>query len=164
MSSPRRFSPSLYRNSRVGPKEAVQNYFTRSSFVGELVQLWGKSAGVAAQDPFSQWHHQRVMELGTFLKQNGHVRDGYKGRAAARKLLGTFMHKLLKYQNVRYLWRFLYLPFAQQVFKALRRRRQESAEYSAFNKSTMCVVLKRNPYKVDHRDYAPYPACSPGNR
>lgn len=147
MSWPGQMSPIL----KAQTKRAVEDYFARDF----LKQLWNEAETMHARG-FDKWHEERASELSKLLADKNcikHVnRRGeptyYDSIAVACKLLNTFMHQLMKYQNFRPLWCDLHLVLDDIVLGRLSRLRQ----YKSL--APIRDALNKNPYTI------PYPIYS----
>ncbi len=119
-----------------GAKKDTEAYFTCETSVGALKNVW--SQAVSAYD---LWHEERVVELAKWIAKR--VRTGYRAEAVAAKLVDTFMHQLVKYEECRYLWADLHLVLDCRVFASLRALARGSVALRAVSS-----VLDQNPYRI----------------
>jgi hypothetical protein len=134
---------------REGAKRDTEAYFTSNSFLAELTKIWKQEI-----HDYDSWHTQRLTELGPRIASkvrqypdHGHQAH-YRPEAVAAKLLNTFMHQLMKYQEPRYLWEDLHLVLDQRVFTALRKLVPRSITLQKVDN-----VLTLNPYTISTDQY-----------
>jgi hypothetical protein len=124
-----------------GAKKDAEAYFTSDISVSAMKSVW--SQRVSAYD---SWHEKRVIELARWMTRR--VRTGYRPEAVAAKLVDTFMHQLIKYEECRFLWPHLHLVLDARVFAALRTLARDSTALR-----TASGILDKNPYRISIEQY-----------
>lgn len=147
MSRPGHMSPILKKKTM----DIVKDYFS-DQFIPRLRDIWSTKSKIE----YYNWHKQRVNEISGILKKRELIKEldknnaptNYKSKAVACKLLDTFMHQLMKYEECRYLYNDLHLVLDRGVFGNLRRLVKS---YSSLE--PIKLILKRNPYTITYEEY-----------
>ena len=144
MSYPGRMGGILKEGAK---KDVIEEYF-KNDF--PLVKIWDNPKEVA---DFDKWHKERVQEFSDKIKLQNCLHDEYKGDevAVAAKLLNTFLHQLMKYEECHYLWANLHLPLDSIVLKKLREI-SKLPEYEKYFSNVEDVIDKK-PYSIKYDQY-----------
>ena len=127
---------------RKGTKQKVQGYFEKDF---PLERLWDHAGQEA--DRFDEFHEKIVFELARVLDENNCLKkENDKSEALAAKLLNTFMHQLMKYEQCRPLWKMLHLPLDRITFNALSRL--DSPSLLPVRK--IITEYKEKPYQITY--------------
>jgi len=117
MSYPSSMSRGPRQVVKKGAKRKIEVYFAAKFPLSALGADVGQVVG-----HYDAWHKHQTRALGSFLvdKQGlGNMRND--SLAVAAKLINTFMHQLMKYDQFRPLWPQLHLPLDGRIFRAFAR-------------------------------------------
>lgn len=139
MSYPGRFGGKL----RGGAKEATQEQF-------ENVYPSKLQAQIAHYDV---WHKKRINQLSHVIKKRNYRQDeNDTSFALSAKLVNTFMHQLMKYEQFRYLYKHIHLPLDRTVFQRLCRAENGHNELHCLRK--LVEPFTEHAYRFDANTYA----------
>lgn len=137
MSYPGRISGGKKPIVRAGTKKDLESYFANRF---PLADLWRHPKTVVRK--YDMWHAQRCREIGRLLRPQL-ATPGNKPKAVASKFLNTYMHQLIKYEELRPLWEALHLPLDARICRGLRRL--ESAALAMIRRE-----LSISPYQLTY--------------
>lgn len=123
-----------------GAKRAIEEYFVHEF---PLPKVW-KDPRKIAKD-YDGWHKKQTAGMVEALEE-WRIKE-----AVAAKLLNTFMHQLMKYEECRPLWKELHLPLDGQVFKALKKKQGHFKSLVKLMEKD--GILHKNPYSIDYSEY-----------
>jgi hypothetical protein len=121
-----------------GTKAVVEMYFARSWLVRKAV------SGSVTSTQYDAWHRKVSFALAARIESKvGRKRSAV---AIAAKFVDTFMHQLMKYDDVRPLFPVLHLPLDRIVFLHLK---------SVAPGELRCVddLLKSSPYELSYAQH-----------
>lgn len=140
MSYPGRFGGKL----RAGAKKDIQIHLEKV-YPGVLKVQKGN---------YDAWHKKRVADLSQVIK-NGNYRqkENDTSFALSAKLLNTFMHQLMKYEQFRHLYKQLHLPLDRSVFVIICKiiPKDDRTELSCLRE--LAFRWKNCPYQFNKKDY-----------
>ena len=104
------------------------------------------------QDAFDEWHKIQSHHLAQHLETKNLIKfmnnDHYKPEAIACKLLNTFLHQLMKYNECKHTWCYLHLVIDNKAFDNLKRLKNT---YKSIN--AISSTLSKNPYELTYNEY-----------
>lgn len=128
----------------MSPKEITSNYFEKRFPIGDI---WAGSI-----TDFDLFHKEQTTKLGKHLKAKGILGADRTPSGIASKLINTYMHQLMKYEEPRYLWEQLHLPLDQVVFTCLKSRKLAKTGHVKSLKPIK-EILRKSPYKLLYKEY-----------
>jgi hypothetical protein len=102
-----------------GTRDQVEDYFVQRFPLSDLYNR----AVTGAEYP--QLHQEAIKSLSTLVEGRIKQLPGHNRRLAfpiSAKLVDTFMHQLMKYEQFRYLYRALFLPLDRRVLTSISKR------------------------------------------
>ena len=130
-------------NGEVKTKKLLEEFFVKNFGLKRLRERPIKD------ENFDDWHWQRVECLADELdkkKRRGNPKN--RLTAISAKLVNTFLHQLMKYEDFRYLWRSLHLPLDRRVFRKLSQKK-----CYLDNKASLSQIISNSPYEIDKDEY-----------
>lgn len=136
---------------KAGTKKAVEEFFVCKATTEPWMRIWTDPTLPAG---FDRWHKDLTSQLGEALKDGGHIKarrkNGaeYNPVAVATKLLNTYLHQLMKYEQPRRCYRVLHVPLDQTIRRALVK---ELADKQCSDAAEL--LRKNNPYTLEYEQY-----------
>lgn len=123
-------------------KVCVETFFAGDFRLGDLL-----ANKLRSQQCFDRGHWDRVERLAGRLAEFNATRENQPSAISA-KLVNTFFHQLMKYEDFRYLWRFLHLPLDGQIFSELVKKKWDFK-----NKASISEIIRKPPYTINEEEY-----------
>ncbi|MFC1937121.1 hypothetical protein ACFLWY_01015 [Chloroflexota bacterium] len=144
MSYPQGMSRGKKQVLKAGAKEKTEEFFKN-----HLEDWWDCVDSVA--DQFDVWHEKQARELGRHLEEYSLLGGEIVGEIVGAKLINTFMHQLMKYEQFRPLWRKLHLPLDRNMLKSLS---SLSNQYQSLDDvKSILDKYKVCPYRMPYEEY-----------
>ncbi len=149
MSYPGGMSGRLLRNNKKNrAKDAIEEFFV-SNF--PIENLWDEKVKCRG---YKKWHKQQVEALSGVIKKYKKNKRENTYFAISVKLVDTFMHQLMKYEEFRYLYKELHLPLDTQAFDNLVAKLEEIGEKPQMGELRKLVNrYKKKAFTINSDDY-----------
>ena len=131
------------RKLRADAKEDIQGHFEKE-YPGVLQ---------VQKENYDAWHKRRVNKFSQVIEEGSYRQDeNDTSFALSAKLVNTFMHQLMKYEQFRYLYKHIHLPLDRTVFQHLCRAKNGHNELHYLRE--LVEPFTEHAYRFDANTYA----------